>query len=78
MIIISAYESEIMQVIDVYGVKFWVSKQAYDKNKILLPICLSNGLRRSYTQAGEKDKRILLHRENIAKILKTKTIPAKA
>lgn len=60
-----------LRVVDVWGQRLYVSREHYDNpDKPLLPICRKDGLRRSFTKAGERDRQNMLHRANISKVLK--------
>lgn len=68
------YAKTILRVEDVYGRRHWIDKKRYDDpDKVMIPICLNDGLFRRYSQAGG-DNQNVLHRGNIAKVIKEKVI----
>lgn len=54
-----------LRVKDVYGHWIYISREKFETDKPLIPICTKEGLLRVYTPAG-KDGQNRLHRENIA------------
>jgi hypothetical protein len=69
------YEPSITRVRDVYGRFSWVATRQLvnEPDRIMLHICNGKGVRRVDTPAG-KDNLNMLHRKNIASVLRERKI----